>query len=216
MSPPVNLRLQEWSKASPDDEPALRGRALPPELRGTCDALARAGKVSVLELSRGLRIATTSWVGRLRLGDLTLTIEPKLAGMPLSVLLRYAYGLRDLQLHERAVHVAAACGLQDLLVRQLVAEARELVARGLHREYARRNEELESPRGRVDFAGLAATLGRARAVLPCEHHPRTEANALNVALYGATAGKLFAAGRAKAFPCWTGRTPSPCRGSCST
>ena len=57
---------------------------------------------------------------------------------------------------------ASASGLglfQDLLVAQLHAEVRELVARGLRRRYVARSEELASPRGRID---MLQNGGRAR------------------------------------------------------
>ena len=141
--------------------------------------------MEILELSRGLLVRTSSWVGRLELDNLILTVEPKLQQAPLAALLQYAYGLRDLRLHERTTHAAIPGGVRDLLVRQLVDEAEELFARGLHRDYSRSLENLVSPKGRLDFAALANVTGRAHAVLPCVHHPRSEANPINVALLGA-------------------------------
>jgi 5-methylcytosine-specific restriction enzyme subunit McrC len=180
----VELRIPEWSERGPSI-PELSGRRIPDRLRATCDALARSGRLEILELSRGLLVRTSSWVGRLELDDLILTVEPKLQQAPLAALLQYAYGLRDLRLHERTTHAAIPGGVRDLLVRQLVDEAEELFARGLHRDYSRSSENLASPKGRLDFAALANVTGRAHAVLPCVHHPRSEANPINVALLGA-------------------------------
>ncbi len=203
MSGQIELRLNEWSEAHPDECEKLRGLTLPSELRPMLDALARAGRMTVLELARGVQISTTSWIGRLRLGDLTLTVAPKIDGMPLTVLLRYTYGLRDLKLHEHALHASIAGGLQDLLVLQLVREARELIARGLHRDYEMQFGDLSMPRGRIAFARLAVTYGRARAVLPCDHHPRTLANSLNLALHGALAlGARIAGNPDLRFDAW--------------
>ena len=187
MKAPVELRLSEWSAAHPDTCEKLRGLALPPELKPVLDEFARTNRLTIVELARGVQITTTSWIGRLDLGVMTLTIAPKINGIPLATLLRYAYGLRDLELQAAALHSAAVGGLQDLLVLQLVTEARELIARGLHRDYERRAEDLGVPRGRIAFARMPDTFSRARAVLPCVHHPRTLAHALNVALSGALA-----------------------------
>jgi len=46
--------------------------------------------------------------------------------------------------------------LQDILVWQLIEEAKELLARGLRRAYVRREEALSSPRGRIDFQTITA------------------------------------------------------------
>lgn len=180
----MELRIPEWSERGPSI-PELSGRRIPDRLRATCDALASSGKLEILELSQGLLVRTTSWVGRLELDDLILTVEPKLQRAPLAALLQYAYGLRDLRLHERTTHAAMPGGVRDLLIRQLVDEAEELFSRGLHRDYSRSSENLASPKGRLDFAALANVIGRAHTVLPCIHHPRSEANPINVALLGA-------------------------------
>lgn len=89
----MDLRLNEWSEAHPNTCEKLRGLTLPSELRPTLDALDRAGRLMVVELAHGVQISTTSWIGRLRLGDLTLTVAPKIEGVPLTTLLRYTYGL---------------------------------------------------------------------------------------------------------------------------
>jgi len=56
--------------------------------------LTNNGRMEVLELAQGLEIRTNSWVGRVVLGDLTITIQPKITGGPMLHLLRYAYGGR--------------------------------------------------------------------------------------------------------------------------
>ncbi|MEX2382118.1 MAG: hypothetical protein WD490_07030, partial [Opitutales bacterium] len=53
---------------------------------------------------------------------------------------------------------------------------------GLHREYVRRQEELASPRGRIDFGNFVRTWSPSRVTLPCVHHPRNDDHVLNRAL----------------------------------
>ena len=187
MSVTRELVVQEWSAAHPDTCEDVRDIFLPPALKPAVEALGRSGRLTIIELPRGLQVTTTSWIGRIHLGELTLTIKPKIDAIPLTTLLRYAYGLRDLRLQPEATMEAASGGMQDLLVLQLIGEARELIARGLHRDYERRSEGLAMPRGRIAFEKLPGTYGRARAVLPCVHYPRTLRNALNVALAGSLA-----------------------------
>jgi 5-methylcytosine-specific restriction enzyme subunit McrC len=80
-----------------------------------------------------------------------------------------------------------------LLIQQLAAEASELLARGIHRDYERTRADLASPRGRIDFARYICAVQRAQATLPCVHHPRSEDTLLNRVLL---AGLIFTAGLA--------------------
>ena len=101
-----------------------------------------------------MAIRTTSYVGKVQLGDIALTIKPKIIGAPLLNLLRYAYGLRNLELFSELGYDIEAQSFQDLLIHQLASEASELISRGLHREYVQLHENLSSPRGKIQFPGL--------------------------------------------------------------
>src|SRR6266480_2876418 len=57
---------------------------------------------------------------------------------------------------------------------QLLSEVSELLLRGLHRRYVRREEVLTSPRGRISLQTIARQGGIVQASLPCIHHPRLE------------------------------------------
>jgi 5-methylcytosine-specific restriction enzyme subunit McrC len=72
--------------------------------------------------------------------------------------------------------------LGDLLILQLLAEARDLVAHGLHREYVRYRRDLPSPRGRIDFARMARKGGLLNAAIPSRFNRRSDNTALNKAL----------------------------------
>lgn len=169
------LPLHEWHTYTPESESKLAGRDLrDAATRRVAADLAASERLKVLELRDGLQVTTTSYVGTVRLGDLHFTIQPKLQGLPLLTLLRYAYGLRDLKLFEALPQGVAGPAFHDLLIHQLAAEVGELLARGLHRRYEREDALLASPRGRIDFTSLARQMGDAQAALPCIHHPRQE------------------------------------------
>ena len=105
-------------------------------------------------------------------------------------LLRYAYGLRQLDLHEPVGYSPHKGSFQDLLVQQLAAEVGELLARGIHRDYKRASAELASPRGRIDFDRYVSGNRGTSASLPCITYPRVEDTPLNRVLLG---GLLFSA-----------------------
>lgn len=189
----ASVALREWTSVGPDDCAELAGRRLAPggSAWRLAQALTAGGQLIVRELADGLALQAASWVGRVTLDDLTITVRPKIPALPLMTLLRYAYGLRDLQLTETACYAGEAGAFQDLLIAQLIAEASDLLARGLHSDYRMTSEVLEQPRGRIDLRGYAVGTGHASAALPCVHHPRTSDVPLNRALL---AGLLFGSG----------------------
>jgi 5-methylcytosine-specific restriction enzyme subunit McrC len=195
VSGPDEIHLREWETLRPDAagstaSRALAGRRLSDEnARRLATDLADAGTIEVLELAGGLRIRATSFVGRLSLGDLVVTVEPKLPRAPLIQLLKYAYGLRHLDLYDAVDYAPTKWAFQDLLVQQLAAEVRELLAHGLHRDYEITRGDLHSPRGRIDFRRYVQVANGASTTLPCVYHPRLEDTLLNQTLL---AGLRFA------------------------
>lgn len=143
------------------------------------DQLASNGRLEILQLRSGIRVRATSWVGRITLGDLTITVRPKVSGAPLVNLLRYAYSLRDLQTFTPTGFDTTTQAFQDVLVEQLANEAAELLSRGLHRDYLQFNAELPSPRGRIDFEDVAHTLAAPKPSIACTYYNRSEAILLN-------------------------------------
>ena len=183
------VQLNEWQTLELEPGSPLWGMELL-EGRDAAEELRRRRQLEVLQLFRGVEVRATSWVGRIELGELTVTIRPKIAGAPFLHLLRYAYGLRRLSLKDQASYSLERRTFQDLIAGQLAAEIEELIARGLHRDYRREAAELAVPSGRIDFGRYVNAAGGGRASLPCAHHPRTRATNLNRVLL---AGALLAA-----------------------
>jgi 5-methylcytosine-specific restriction enzyme subunit McrC len=178
------VRLAEWETVSP--VPGSRTEALnlgdDSSVRDLARRLAEDRLLEVVELRAGLAVRSTSFVGRVRLGEIDITVIPKLGPDSLLKLLRYAYGLRDLKLLPLTIQPTQVLGLQDILVWQLIEEVKELLARGLKRAYVRQDEPLVSPRGRIDFQRLVANGAVAVETLPCIHHRRDENTLINRAL----------------------------------
>jgi 5-methylcytosine-specific restriction enzyme subunit McrC len=181
---PVNLtewETREPTRGSPLEGLVLAGNPAAQRLAGT---LTQEGRIEILELARGLEFRASSFVGRFALGDFMVTIRPKISGLPLMNLLRYAYRLRHLNLYDEVRYAMSSASFEDLLIHQLAAEASELLARGLHRDYLRKESMLTTPRGRIDFGGYLQVASRAGVALPCVHHPRCEDTMINRALHG--------------------------------
>jgi 5-methylcytosine-specific restriction enzyme subunit McrC len=189
-SPRVSITLKEWENYQPVPGSPLQNIYLldDKEVHDAAHYLAERGMLRLTEVRDGLAVEASSFVGRVRLGNLTVTIQPKITGTPLMRLLCYAYGLRDLTFAGRGAADYASSQeepFHDLLIHQLAAEVRELTAHGLRREYKRTERRLVSPRGRIDV-GYLAREGAAgflqNASLPCTLYERSGDTALNRAL----------------------------------
>ena len=180
----IRVSLNEWQTARPVPGSELVDQGFNGDAasRTLADQLTALNQLMVIELARGIELRATSFVGRVKLGDIEITIHPKITGAPLLNLFRYAYGLRDLRLYGEAGYNTAHGSFQDLLIQQLGEEIQEIITRGLHRDYLPRSENLANPRGRIDFNRFARQSHLTTNSLPCIHYPRSEDNLLNQVL----------------------------------
>jgi len=176
-----NVDLVEWETLRLSEASFLRG-IVPSFDKGAqriADELTSSDKLEILQLRNGIQIRATSWVGRIALGDLTITVRPKINDAPLLNLLRYAYSLRDLQTFTPTGFETSTEAFQDLIVEQLANEAAELLSRGLHRDYLRFSAELASPIGRIDFGQVVHAMVTAKSAVACTYYNRSDAVLLN-------------------------------------
>lgn len=149
------------------------------DVRNTAQMLKDKGIIEIVELKDGVSITSNSYVGRIKLGSIQINVYPKLNGMPLYQLLRYAYGFRELKLLNVAEHSIANFSFFDLLIYELYVETEDLLRRGIQKSYIQKEEDLLSPRGRIDINKLCAQGGLIRDKLPCKYFNREENNILN-------------------------------------
>ena len=173
---PIPIDLQEWSQrtATEKGSPLAKVFLEDADARILAQKLTSSGMLNIMELREGLSISSTSYAGRITLGNLLITVQPKISGMSLVRLLRYAYGLRDLHIVTLAAFESEQWAFQDILIAQLIAEVSELLARGLHRRYVRTSEALASLRGRINLQRIAKQGGVIEASIPCTFYPRLE------------------------------------------
>lgn len=181
-----SISLCEWDTLSPATCEELKGFFLDgsSNVRSTLEQLSERNLLSVKELRHGLEIQAFSYVGRVRIGDLNVTVLPKIRGNALLRLIRYAYGGGRFHFVSDANHQVDQWGFEDLLISQLNTEIRHLTRRGLLRSYVPKNERLVSPRGRIDVNQIAVEGGIVSSAIPCIHHPRTTDTLLNRVLLG--------------------------------
>ena len=177
----ISINLLEWETKSPETDSDLEGLNFGRDesVRSMANLFSESGRLEISELSTGLSVSASSYVGNVRLGNIKITIHPKISGSPLLNLLRYGYGMRNLNLFSAVEYGTEAKAFQDLLINQLVAETMELISRGLNKQYIRLQEDLNCVRGRIDFQKLAIRGGLKQALMPCSHHPRIEDSFIN-------------------------------------
>lgn len=180
----VVIEMKEWEEKLPEKGCVLYKRFLDEGelVKQTANKLSKKGILQITELKNGLSLSTNSYVGRISIGSIQVNIRPKLNGMPLYKLLRYAYGLRDLEILSRTHHNIEDFPFCDLLIHQLCVEVEELLTRGLNRKYTRVSNELQVLRGQIDIRVLANRGGAVAAALPCIYFERIENNLLNQVL----------------------------------
>lgn len=170
----LSVILNEWERCPPLQWPDRQPVFFPPSdsAHATAERLTRSNILSVVETRHGITLEASSFVGRIQLGPVKVTIQPKIQGLQLLRLMRYAYGLRDLKLFSNVDFDLQKDAFQEILISQLAMEAENLLSRGLHRQYVRHTAELVSPRGRIDINRIAANGGVIDSTLPCTYHPR--------------------------------------------
>lgn len=148
------------------------------QVRAIVNTLNTCGIVEITELKNGVRITSNSYVGKIVVGDLDITVNPKINGLPLYTLLKYAYGLGELKLFDNAEHSLETFSFFDLLIYQLMSEAEKIYKRGIGKSYIRKSEPLSSPRGKIDIKELSK-VGTQTCALPCTYFDRSENIVIN-------------------------------------
>ena len=168
------ISLNEWESCQPlqwhDKQPVYFDSDDPAQI--TAEKLTKANILSVIETRQGISLGASSYVGRINLGPLRITIQPKINGLKLLRLMKYTYGLKDLRLYSDVDYDLKKDAFQEILIAQLAMEADNLINRGLYRQYKSQKEDLFSPRGRININQIAANGGVITSRLPCSHYQR--------------------------------------------
>lgn len=174
-SPRVSITMAEWETLGPEGCDGLAGRVLDRSSRvqELVRLLAENRVLGVSELRAGLELRAFAHVGRVEIGDLSVTVLPKIPGGSLLNLVRYAHGFRRLDLPKESALPTAFQGIDELLISQLNREVQDLIARGLFRGYRRTSERLGTLRGRVDLERIVLDGGAVSGTIPCIHHARS-------------------------------------------
>lgn len=192
----AEVALAEWDRVVVDTSANCGGWSIASDPAAQALTASLKNKVELRSNLKGLEIETTSFVGKVVVGPLTIAIRPKIGLVPLAQLLRYAYGLRDVETFDETASATTQHGFQELLIHLLVTEVEELVQRGLARAYLPFADNLDRPRGRLDIATIVRRSGIREARLPCKFYERHVDWELNkVLLAGLRTAAKFAVDR---------------------
>ncbi|MBI2567008.1 MAG: hypothetical protein HYV63_08270 [Candidatus Schekmanbacteria bacterium] len=184
MTPPPVLHIREWSTTTPETPGAgalLRGIRLSDADRQLLEELEGRASLRCTELRSGLAISVGPHIGTVGLSGLRLVIMPKIRIDNLMRMVAYAFDLSDLLVTEtRTTYATAEHGLVDLLGLSLLRAVEHIARGGLLPDYLSRNEDLATPRGRLDMRHIA-THPR-RATLRCTYDELTVDHELNQVL----------------------------------
>ena len=169
------IRIREWSSLSPDstgDGALLRGLTLTAADHELLAELEGRSSLRFTELRAGLAVSVGPHIGTVSLSSLRIVIMPKLRIDNLMRLVAYAFDLSDLTVTKtRTAYDTADEGLIDLLGVSLLRAVERIARGGMLPDYQTRNEDLATPRGRLDMRHIA-THPR-RATLRCTYDDLT-------------------------------------------
>jgi 5-methylcytosine-specific restriction enzyme subunit McrC len=156
----------------------LRGLELTDSDRELLSELAASTSLEVTELRNGPAVSVGPHIGTVTLSCLRIAVLPKISIGSLMKLVAYAFGLSDMTVTTPRSRLSTAqSGPADLLGIGLLHAVERLARGGLLPKYQRKNEELSSPRGRIDMRALASR--PPRMSLPCTYEDFTIDHALN-------------------------------------
>jgi hypothetical protein len=118
---PIPIDLQEWSQRTATDKgsPLARIFLEDADARMLAQKLTTSGMLDIRELREGLSITSTSYAGRITLGNLLITIQPKISGMSLVRLLRIA---QQNGVNQAALPCTYYPRLEDCLINQVLLQ----------------------------------------------------------------------------------------------
>ncbi len=145
----------------------------------TAKILQTKGIIEIIELKNGLQINTNSYVGKIELDDIQIIVKPKISGLVLYRLLKYSFGLNNLKIFEHANQSIEKYSFVDILIYQLYMGTEDLLRRGVSKDYLKMEENLSSPKGRIDIVKLSRKGGVIDEKLPCKYFYRCENTVLN-------------------------------------
>jgi hypothetical protein len=163
----VVVDMEEWQSVTPTGGAALRNFYLPddPDIRRLVEGLDRNGMLTLVDAREGLSIHSTSFVGSVNIGPVTIRVRPKLDPGRFASLVGYGLHLHSLTLFSEHRVSVVAPAFQDLLVQQLCGEATRIIGRGLSLHCGSRERPLGAPRGGGRVVNLSLMAERHDGIL---------------------------------------------------
>lgn len=153
------------------------------------EELKKSRIIEINELRNELEIKTYAHVGRVKFGNIQLTINPKIDDLPFLQLLDYTFDIGAINLHSSAIQTFGITGFVELIIYRLLNELKAIVHFGLYKNYIPFKENLNVLRGRVLMDDMLKNPSLVTSSLPCRYYSRSVDHALNQVL---VAGSIYA------------------------
>ena len=189
----IKKSLHEWDKLYITDKETLSIINLNDE-QEIVEKLSKSNIVMVQELKDKIFIQSFAYVGRIQIGNLEITIIPKINELPFIKLLDYTFDLNFMSTYTDTSQTLSKIGFIELLIYRLAMEIKGIINKGIYKTYEKIDEQLNLYRGSINFNELIHLTATKSSKLPCRYFNRIENNLLNQVLF---AGSLYASAKSK-------------------
>lgn len=124
-------------------------------------------KVKVKQLSNGIEIQTTSYVGIIKFDNFQLNIKPKIKNIHLMKMIAFSYELNNIYFIDEQNYLNKRQSLiSDIISFLFLKEAERIYSKGLIKRYKKVNQDISGCKGKIDFKKLALNQDT-NFTLPC-------------------------------------------------
>lgn len=178
----IHKSIKEWSSLRIIDNKELALIELKKDTK-TIKELSDSKIIEINEYKDYCQINTFAYVGRIRLGNLEITINPKIDDLPFLELLDYIFDLDSIRHFRELPHSFGINGFIELLIFELSCEIDYIISRGLFKKYIPVSENLMTIKGRIDYSRWINNYVALSPNIPCRHFNRLEDNILNQTIF---------------------------------
>ena len=124
-------------------------------------------------------IRTRSYVGSILLENLLIQVKPKISDIKLMKLLSFTFNLDKIKPNTFSLYNSKRDGFLELLLLQLINQVERILNRGLYKDYKEKQEDLKSPRGKIDFQRYTRRFFINKDSISCNYYLRLNNNIFN-------------------------------------
>lgn len=166
------IYIQEWSKLNPKkikDKYGIRKLSMK-----DFDLINKIeDKVKIKQLSSGIEIQTTSYVGTIKLEKFQLVINPKIKNIHLMKMIAFSYEIENINFIDEKINLNTKDSLvSDIISFLFLKEAAKIYSKGFIKRYKKIEQNIAGCKGKINFNKLAVNQ-KPDLTLPCRFEKLT-------------------------------------------